>query len=182
MRGLKIKENVTCGTLSVIQLETQDELAEFPITDLSVFFKWLKNYETGLNYISIPMRECYAEMICILRPQTLIVLEPDTVYEAFKLMFGTDAYAYMEETAATFFTANKNDMSWDMPSFFKLFYSANSRKEALTIYNHWQEVIPLNNSSFCQVLEVFEQHLDEILNYFSLMEATHKEEVAEIFS
>ncbi|MDA3730652.1 hypothetical protein PBV87_03955 [Niameybacter massiliensis] len=170
MTGLKIKEDVMQGIVQVIQPDTNHEMTYFPVKDLSLFFKWLKHYPEGLNYISVPMRECYSEMIYILRPQTLIIIEPDTISNNLKEVFGEDVLRYMEETAATNIDEEMPLMSWDMPHFLKRFYNAPTRKEALEIYNHWQEVIPLNNIYFCKVLEIFEEHLDEILNYFSLQE------------
>lgn len=173
MEGLKIKENLQEGKLHIVQISTGKELTHFPIRDLSVLFKWLKSYPGTPNYISVPMKEQYCEMIYILKPQSLIVIEPDTVYDTLSMLFGRDAYEYMLETAATFFSEESLKLSWDMPSFLKLFYSVKTRKEALDIYNNWQEVIPLNESSFCKVLELMEYYIDEILNYFSLQEALY---------
>ena len=175
MKGLKVKENLQEDRLHIIQFTTGEELINFPMMDLSFFFKWLKAYEGNPNYISVPMKEHYCEMIYILKPQSLIVIEPETVYDTLNMLFGRDAYAYMEETAATFFSSEREGMSWDMPSFLKLFYSVKTRREALNIYNEWQEVIPLNESSFCKVLELMEYYIDEILNYFSLQEALDKQ-------
>lgn len=173
MEGLKIKENLQEGKLHIVQVSTGKELTNFPTRDLSVLFKWLKTYTGNPNYISVPMQEQYCEMIYILKPQSLIVIEPDTVCDTLSILFGRDAYESMLETAATFYSEDCLNLSWDIPSFLKLFYSVKTRKEALNIYNNWQEVIPLNESSFCKVLELLEYYIDEILNYFSLQEALY---------
>lgn len=171
MEGLKIKETLQEDQVYIVQADSEEVLTRFSTKDLSILFKWLKTYPKAPHYISVPMKEQYCEMIYILKPQSLIVIEPDTVYKALKGLLGHDTYEYMLEIAATSLDEGGNEISWDLPHFLNHFYSAKTRKEAIAIYNAWQEIIPLNEMSMCRVLEVIEYYRDEILNYFSLKEA-----------
>lgn len=176
MQGLKIKQNLIDQQLTITDICTGKVMQNLYTTQLGQFYHWLKFYEEPLHYIEVPFNESYIEIIYVLRPQTLVVIDKETVYQFFADLFGFDVQSCMEEVAATFERGTVG-LGYDFGEFLARFYESQTRQQAVELYNRWQELIPLNNEGLCKALEIIEYYLDEILNYFSLINAQKSEKV-----
>lgn len=168
MQGLKLKQNFESQTLSIIETTSGSIIKTLRITELGAFYHWLKFYEAPVDYILVPFAEAYCEIIYILKPKALMIISKEELYKFLRCFLGADSIDFMEEAAATFERSDGEKGSCDLGDFLARFYEANSKEEALRIYNQWQELIPLNNEALYRILEVMEYYLDEILNYFTL--------------
>lgn len=177
MQGLKMNQDLINRKLTITDTHTGKVVQNLYTTELGQFYHWLKFYDERLHYIEVPFNESYIEIIYVLRPQTLIVIDKETVYQFFTDLFGRDALYCMEEAAVTFEQEADLSLGYDLSDFLARFYDSQTRQQALELYNRWQELIPLNNEGLCKALETIEYYLDEILNYFSLIDAKKSEKV-----
>ena len=168
MQGLRVQQDPAYHQLTITHIGTEEVLQTLYDTELGQFYHWLRFYNEPLDYIEVPFNEAYIEIIYVLKPKVLIVINKETVYQFLTRLFGKDALYCMEEVAATFVQGSDLGFSYDIKDFLVKFYNASTRGEALQVYNRWQELIPLNNEGLYKVLEIIEYYLDEILNYFDL--------------
>lgn len=133
------------------------------------WYKWLNNCPVKIDIAIIPPIHIYHNNMYANYPSSIIIIEKQSLAVLLQRLFFVSHTCY-DEIAATKYSSEEKENHQYMLGFLEMFYSKNSKQEALQFYREWQTDRALNNWLENQLVEIIDTYEEEIMNYFIYQE------------